>query len=266
MRRSRFRFLVAAGVLCTATVVAGSASALPGHPVAISKRGGHTLQVEVRGTITGLVQPTPTTNGSITVRAAGATNPAPNGYEWTCVVGKRNKRITRFKVNDRVKVRCHNVGMTALKLKMIRKRDRGDKVRVHAIGAVEGFTAASGATPGTVKVNTGVANQPPVECVVTSRTRVIGNPAVGGSAKVFCRSRRGVLTAVHVVERPVIAWAKGPLVINVDNSVTVAGVTCAVPAGKMLPAAGTMVRIICRGTPLKLVRIWRIPAGHPKMK
>lgn len=266
MRRSKFRVLLASGALCVGLgVVAATASAHPHHPMPKHhKGGGHLLQVEVRGTITNIVQPTATEKGSVTIAAAGAVNAAPNGFEWTCVLNKRTK-ITRFEKGDRVKARCHNVGTSALKLKMLRKRDRGDKVRVHATGGVEAYTAPQGTTPGAITVNTGVAGQPPVTCAVTAATHVVGSPAPGDRAKVFCRSKNGVLTASHVVERPVVAWAKGPLAIDeVNKTVTVAGVTCAVPAGTTLPTAGKYVRIICKGSPLQLVRIWTIPMGHHK--
>lgn len=256
--RVKSKVLVSLGIACLSTaVVAGGALAHGGHREKlgkISKKGNAALKIEVRGAIKALTPATGTAPGSITLSGAGTTTPAPAGSEWTCAIAAGSD-VSEFKVGDRVKAKCQSAADTGLTLTRLRHKDHGDRVKVAARGKVTAFTAAAGATAGTITVDTGVTGQSPVTCAVTAMTRIRGNVAVGGTVKAECKLKDGVLTAKSIAEKVPQVEAKGTLTINANGSVTVNGVTCTVPAGMTLPAAGSLVEIKCTGTPPALVKI-----------
>jgi hypothetical protein len=130
-----------------------------------------------------------------------------------------------------------------------------DKVEVEARGTVVTFTAAAGLVAGSIVVHTGVLGQTDLTCAVTDRTRVRTAPVTGDTVQVECKSKDGVLTAKKIKVKVAKVEAKGALTINADTTITVDGVTCSVPAGMTLPAAGTFVEIKCLGTPPVLAKI-----------
>ena len=256
--RSRSKVLLAVAVAAVSTsVVASSALAHGGHREKlgkISKKGSTALKVEVRGTITLLTPPSATAPGSITLSAAGTALAAPAGFEWTCAI-PAGSDVSTFAQGNRVKAKCRSAEGTGLTLTRLRHKDKGDKVKVEARGTVAAFTAASGTTAASITINTGVTGQDPVICAVTDRTRMWTMPTVGGTAKVECKSKNGVLTAKKIKARGAELKAKGTLTINADGSITVASATCTVPTGTALPPKGTFVEIKCAGTPAVLTKI-----------
>lgn len=271
--RSRSKVLLAVGVAClSSAVMASGALAHGGHREKLgkmSKKGSSALKIEVRGAIKSITAPTATAPGSITFTVAPAAAPtvppapaapAPAPVEWTCAI-PAGSDVSAFKALDRVKAKCRSTADTGLTLTRLRHKDRGDKLKVEAKGNVTAYTALAGTTAGTITVDAAVTGQAPVTCQVTDRTRVRGTaPAAGatGAAEVECKLKNGVLTAKKIkfktAQLPKVE-AKGPWTSTAPGSITVATVTCAVPAGTTLPAPTAIVEIKCVGTPLTLTKL-----------
>jgi hypothetical protein len=234
----------------------------------VSGKGKSALKVEIRGSISA-INPMVDGTGSITVTVnppvAAPVVPvvvqvmqvAPAPISFTCMIpaGSDPAALVGFAVGTQVKAKCrsNDTGLMLTKLRMT-DNTRG-KVEVEARGTVVSFAAAAGLVAGSIVVDTAVVGQTPLTCAVTDGTRVRTVPVTGDTVQVECKSKDGVLTAKKIKVKVAKVEAKGALTINADGSVTVGAVTCSVPVGMTLPAAGSMVEITCVGTPPALAKI-----------
>lgn len=267
--RKRSKVLLTVGILClSAAVVAGPAAAHKGKNgendrsgsersgsgksgkakiAKSSKVGKNLMKLEVRGTVTAIDA------ASVTVSAGGTLAP------WTCAI-PTGSDTSNVATGDRVKLNCRasDGTLTATKLK---KRDKGDKVKVEARGAITALGADS------ITVAPG-GSLPTVTCAITDRTRQRGTPAVGEQAKVSCKSKNGQLVAKTIKEKAALPTTppatpgnevevKGAISALSMDSITVGSTTCAIGAsvGTSGFAVGSTVEIKCTGNPLTLVRI-----------
>jgi hypothetical protein len=190
----RSKILFNVGLACLVSgAVAGGAFAHGGDRG--SKAG---IELEVRGLVTGLVAPTATTDGSITVSPGGTLAP------WTCSVRAGTDTSLVVLNTTTVKMKCRTKkGVLAAKRIRTTTNTTG-KVKVEATGMVTAFTALvpgvapAPSTPGSITVNAGTG-LPLVTCAVTDRTRVKRVPVVNtDTAKVECKTKDGVLVAKKV--------------------------------------------------------------------
>lgn len=286
--RIRSKILLTLGLACLSTgVLAGGAVAHGG-----GKHGGKNLKVEVRGLVSAITQATDTTDGSVTVdpntppaTAAGVTPvtpPTSTLATWTCVIPAGND-LSSIMVGDQVKAKCADKD-GALVLKRIRERhadqgnhegehhslsnggSKGGKVEVEARGTVTAFTSDPVTGEGSISVLPGGTGStlPSVDCVLKSRTRIIGLIAVGDTVKIKCKSNSdGQLVAKKIKEKGAVkpgevkVEVKGPIDAVSDTSITIAGVTCTVgdPALVAGLAVTQFVEAHCSGTPFALDKV-----------
>ena len=266
--RTRSKTLLALWAGCLVTgVFATGAVAHEGHGGKLGKvsKGKSALKVEIRGSITAI---TPAVDGTgsitITVNPPPAAPPVvtlmeitPGPISFTCMIpaGTDPAALTAFTMGVHVKAKCRSAD-TGLMLTKLRMTDSTrDKVEVEARGTVVSFAAAAGLVAGSIVVDTAVVGQTPLTCAVTDRTRVRTVPVAGDTVQVECKSKDGVLTAKKIKVKVAKVEATGALTINPDTTITVDAVTCSVPVGMTLPAAGTFVEIKCLGTPPVLAKI-----------
>jgi hypothetical protein len=237
----------------------------------VSSKGKSALKVEIRGSITA-ISPAVDGTGSITLTANAPAAPpmAPVAVtlelvpaaplapiSFTCMIpaGTDPAALAGLAMGTRVKAKCRS-NDTGLMLTKLRMTDSTrDKVEVEARGKVVTFAPAAGLVAGSIVVDTAVVGQTPLTCAVTDRTRVRTVPVTGDTVQVECKAKHGVLTAKKIKVKVAKVEAKGALTINEDGSVTVGAVTCSVPAGMVLPVAGSIVEIKCLGTPPALAKI-----------
>ena len=266
--RTRSKTLLALWAGCLVTgVFATGAVAHEGHGGKLGKvsKGKSALKVEIRGSITA-INPTVDGTGSITVTVnpPPAAPPVvtlmeitPGPISFTCMIpaGTDPTALAVFTTGVHVKAKCRSTD-TGLVLTKLRMTDSTrDKVEVEARGTVVTFTAAAGLVAGSIVVHTGVLGQTDLTCAVIDRTRIRTVPVAGDTVQVECKSKGGVLTAKKIKVKVAKVEAKGALTINTDGTITVDTVTCSVPVGMTLPAAGTFVEIKCLGTPPVLAKI-----------
>lgn len=249
--RIRSRVLLTMGIACLSVgVVAGGALAHGGERdggkkkakfAKVSKNGHSALKVEVRGSIAEI------TDAKITVSAGGA-------LAWSCDI-PAGSDVTGFAAGDRVRLNCRSSEGKLVATKL-RKRDKGDRLKVEARGTITDLTATS------ITVAPG-GTLPNVTCAITPRTLVFGTPAETEKAKVACRSKNGALVAKRITEKGAMkpggiqVETKAPIAAVSDTSITVGPTVCAVANPALVAGfkVNDLVEAKCTGSPLTLVRI-----------
>ena len=208
--------------------------------------------------------------------------------KWTCVVPP-GMDVSTILLGAQVKAKCRDMaGVLTLTRIRAKRGDHGSqnkgehKMNDHGQGGssagrveVETRGSITAVVPNTTTGNMDVTVQPgpagsttlpAVQCSVTQRTHVFGTPTLGENVKMTCKSRDGVLVAKKIKEKGLMkpgqvqVEVKGPngTVAPDNSSVTIGGVTCAVPAGSTLLTRVDLtmpVEAHCAGDPLSLVSI-----------